>query len=124
MDKCAICHGNSQVTNAPQSTTLKKMTPDHFYDVLKKGVRKPIAASLSDAQRRAVSEYLGGRKIDATEVGAAKSIPNSCPENSAVRSIDGPAWNGWSVDNANTRSQSLAAAALSAGQVTRLKLKW
>ncbi|MFL6416044.1 MAG: PQQ-binding-like beta-propeller repeat protein [Bryobacteraceae bacterium] len=124
MEKCATCHGNALVTNAPQSTILKQMTPEHIYDVLTNGVMKPMAAGLSDAQLRAVSEYLGGRKIDTAEVGAAKSMPNTCLENAGVRSIDGPSWNGWSVDNANTRSQSLAGASLSAGQVARLKLKW
>ena len=35
-----------------------------------------------------------------------------------------PAWNGWGVDNANTRFQPGKAAGLTTGQVSSLKLKW
>src|SRR4029078_4297254 len=36
----------------------------------------------------------------------------------------GPAWNGWGVDEGNTRFQAAAGARLTAADVSRLKVKW
>ena len=50
---------------------------------------------------------------------------NRCSANPAITSItSSPSWNGWGVDNANTRYQPAAAAQLSLDDVPRLKLKW
>lgn len=38
--------------------------------------------------------------------------------------FDGPHWNGWGVDQSNTRFQSAEMAELTAGQVPELKLRW
>lgn len=123
-DHCANCHGNPQVERAPSPTTLKQMVPEHIYDVITNGAMQAMAADLTDQQRREIAEYLGGRKIDTKEVGAAKSMPNSCQTNPPIHDLNGPAWNGWGVDNSNSRFQSSKDAGLSTGQVSRLKLKW
>ncbi len=123
-NNCANCHGNPNVANAPSPETLKQMTPEQVYEVITNGVMKPMAAKLTDQERREISEYLGGRKIDTREVGAAKNMPNRCSVNSPIHDLNGPAWNGWGVDNSNSRFQSREGANLSAGQVSRLKLKW
>jgi polyvinyl alcohol dehydrogenase (cytochrome) len=55
----------------------------------------------------------------------AKKMSNRCASNPPLSdSSAGPAWNGWSADNANTRFQETKAAGLSSDQVPRLKLKW
>src|SRR5581483_10452180 len=123
-DHCATCHGNPQVERAPSPATLKQMAPEHVYEVLTNGSMKAMAAGLTDQEKREIAEYLGGRKIDTRDIGAAKNMPNVCSANSPVHDLNGPAWNGWGVDNSNSRFQSAEGAKLSAGQVSRLKLKW
>jgi polyvinyl alcohol dehydrogenase (cytochrome) len=55
----------------------------------------------------------------------AARIPNQCATNSAITSLtSSPSWNGWGADAGNTRFQPIAAAQLSAAEVSRLKLKW
>jgi len=123
-DHCATCHGNPQVERAPSPVSLKQMVPEHIYEVITTGAMQSMAASLTDQQKRDIAEYLGGRKLDSKDVGAAKNMPNLCSSNPPIHSMDGPSWNGWGVDNANSRFQSAKGAGLSSGQVSRLKLKW
>ena len=55
----------------------------------------------------------------------AAQMLNRCSANPAITSItSSPSWNGWGVDNANTRYQPAAAGQLSLDDVPRLKLKW
>src|SRR5262249_61611047 len=59
------------------------------------------------------------------EAGALKKMPNPCPSNPAMPDpAAGPAWNGWSPGDKNTRFQPASAAGLTAAQVPTLKLKW
>lgn len=80
------------------------------------GVVRSMAASLTDQQKRDVAENLGGRKLDSRDVGAAKNMPNACSSNPPIRDLNGPSWNSWGVDNANSRFQSEKGANLSAGE--------
>jgi polyvinyl alcohol dehydrogenase (cytochrome) len=49
-----------------------------------------------------------------------------CPQNSVgfPQRLDGPRWNGWGADLANSRFQPAAMAGLTREQVPRLRLKW
>src|SRR6185295_9671459 len=85
---------------------------------------KTVAANLSDAEKRTIAEWVGGRKIDTDAAGAAEKMSNRCAAHPPVRNLNAPGWNGWGVDLKNSRSQSAAAAGLSPGQVSRLTLKW
>ena len=99
------------------------MTPEAIYAAITTGTMRNNAASLSDADKRLLAEFMGGRKLDAGDVGDAKNMPNRCAERPPVRDMNAPAWNGWS-DLSNTRFQSAKDAGLTAGKVSRLKLKW
>jgi polyvinyl alcohol dehydrogenase (cytochrome) len=48
----------------------------------------------------------------------------SCPPKPWVAPLDGPTWNGWGVDTANTRFQAAASAGLTAANVPKLSLQW
>ena len=85
---------------------------------------RTAAANISDADKRLIAEWVGGRKLDADLVGAAEKMPNVCANHPQVRESNAPAWNGWGVDYRNSRFQRGAAAGLSPGQVSRLQLKW
>src|SRR5437762_10636347 len=124
-DVCVTCHGNAQVEAAPLPAVIKQMTPERIYQSLTTGVMKNQGASLTDQQKREVAEYMSGRRMGATESGDARKMPNACASNPPIRDVAAaPSWNGWGVDNANTRFQPAKAADLSTGQVSRLKLKW
>lgn len=101
------------------------MTPEKIYEALTTGVMKENAKDISDKDKRAIAEWVAARRMGASESGDAKSMPNRCASPVPVReSSKAPSWNGWGVDNANTRFQPAKAAGLTTGQVSRLKLKW
>jgi len=47
-----------------------------------------------------------------------------CADNARFDPSSGPAWNGWGVDEANTRFETEKGAGLTAAEIPRLKLKW
>ena len=121
---CAKCHESSDAPQAPRTAVLKQMTPERIYESLTTGTMRTNAAHLSDQDKRLIAEWVGGRKIDTDLAGAAEKMPNQCTSHSPVRRLNAPGWNGWGVDQRNSRAQSAAAAGLSPGQVSRLTLKW
>lgn len=123
--QCTACHGNPNVDRAPSPEALRQMSPEKIYDALTEGVMKTQAAALSDQQKRAVAEFMSGRPLGSAKLGDAANMPNRCSANAPLSNVaDGPSWNGWSPDLANTRFQPAQAAGLSATDVPRLKLKW
>jgi polyvinyl alcohol dehydrogenase (cytochrome) len=124
-NNCASCHESTDVTHqAPRIAVLKQMTPEHVLDVLTNGSMRSNAAALSDADKRLIAEWVGGRKIDNESVGAADKMTNLCSTHPPVRDSSASAWNGWGADLRNTRSQSAAAAGLTPAQISRLQLNW
>jgi polyvinyl alcohol dehydrogenase (cytochrome) len=101
------------------------MTAEHILDVMEKGAMKAQAAERSRIQRHTLAEYLSGKKLGSAPLDL---IPKSafCTNGTGSFSTSptGPAWNGWSATNTNTRFQSAGAARLSEADVQRLKLKW
>jgi len=124
-NNCASCHESTDPTHqAPRTAVLKQMTPEHVLDVLTNGSMRNNAAAISDADKRLIAEWVGGRKIDNELVGSAEKMINLCANHPPLRESNGPAWNGWGSDLHNTRSQTAAAAGLTPAQVSRLQLKW
>jgi polyvinyl alcohol dehydrogenase (cytochrome) len=123
--QCMTCHGNPAVERAPAPAVIKQMTPERIYEALTTGGMKTQAENLTDVEKRQVAEFMGGRRLGTAQSGDASKMPNRCPSNPPIRDLTTlPSWNGWGVDNANTRYQPAKAADLSVGQVSRLKLKW
>ena len=120
---CTQCHGLTPVEHAPTEATIRTMTPEHIYDVITNGSMKTNAASLTDDERRLLAEFMGGRKLDREDAGDMKNMPNACAGKPVVHYVTAGSWNGWG-DNSNTRFQSAKDAGLTAGKVSRLKLKW
>jgi polyvinyl alcohol dehydrogenase (cytochrome) len=120
---CASCHEKAESPEAPRTSLLKQMTPERIYQTLTTGTMRNVAAAISDQDKRLIAEWLGGRKVDADLSGSAAKMPNICATHPPVRSLDA-GWNGWGVDQRNSRAQPANAAGLSPGQVSRLALKW
>ena len=101
------------------------MTPERIYDALTTGSMQTQGNGLTDAQKKALAEFMGGRPLGSARQGDGKSMPNQCTSNPPLADpAEGRGWNGWGNELANTRFQPAGAAGLTAAQVPRLKLKW
>jgi len=126
---CAMCHSRPSGPRVPDLKALMTLTPETIYTQVTTGVMVVPAQKLTDVQKRAVAEYLGGRPLDLNRSGSAQTMSNRCPNNASMadpgRSAGGGlAWNGWSAEAGNTRFAALETAGLTPEQVPHLKLKW
>src|SRR5688572_14572800 len=60
---CAACHTPGAAAPAPD--VLRQMSPDVIHNALTNGKMQVQGSTLTDAERRAVSEFLGGRPLAA-----------------------------------------------------------
>ncbi len=119
---CAVCHASAG-GSAPALAKLRQLSPESVYSALTSGVMRAQAKDLSDAQRRDIATYLGGRAPGLAESADARHMPNQCARNPAF-DPSAPAWNGWGVDDDNDRFQPAVAAGITPQQVPTLKLAW
>src|SRR5882724_6290309 len=121
---CVSCHGNPAYERAPDPATLRTMSAERIYAALTAGVMKSVGDTLSEEDRRRVSESLAGQFLGSAQAGDAGTMPNRCPSNPPLRKVGKAAWNGWGNGPENNRFQSAATAGLTAALVPHLKLKW
>lgn len=123
--KCMGCHGNPNVERAPSPAAIREMTPERIYQALTTGVMKVQAQTLSDDEKRTLALFMSGRPLGSMQMGDAGHMPNRCPANPRLPDLrKGPAWNGWGVDETNSRFQSAEAAGLTPSDIPKLELKW
>jgi len=123
--RCASCHGNENVERAPSAVTIRQMTPERIYASLATGSMQAQSQGLGDPQKKALAEFMAGRPLGSAAAGSSAGMPNRCTANPAMADpAAGSGWNAWGANTANTRSQTAAAAGLTAAQVPQLKLKW
>jgi polyvinyl alcohol dehydrogenase (cytochrome) len=127
-DRCAVCHAAGTDPRVPTVAALRDRTPQAIVDALTTGVMREQGADLTDAQRRALADFLRGAKpTEAARVAGGEGGRARCSSTSTAPSFDpstGPRWTAWSPDLGNTRFQSAAQAGLTADQVSKLVLKW
>jgi polyvinyl alcohol dehydrogenase (cytochrome) len=121
---CTSCHGNPAFERAPPPAALRAMSPERIYAALTTGVMKSVGDTLSEQDRRRVSESLAGQLLGSGQSGDISTMPNRCASNPPLQGLDGGGWNGWGNGLANDRFQSAAAAGLTADSVPHLQLKW
>lgn len=123
---CASCH-DTGTDRAPSRDAFREMTPERVLAALETGPMISMANRYSAADRRAIAEFVTGKKFSET-FSTAPPAKAMCSPNGAAgefaASLSAPQWNGWGVNTLNTRFQDSAAAGLSADQVARLKVKW
>src|SRR5262245_42589620 len=120
---CAQCHDGT-MPRMPTRQALAAMSPEHIESMLSSFTMRRQAAALTPAERRAVAEFLTGRPAGSYRApldAIAKSAYCSATPRDALA---GPAWNGWGLDQRNTRYQAAADAGLTPVNVPRLTLKW
>jgi polyvinyl alcohol dehydrogenase (cytochrome) len=101
---------------------LKMFTPEAILNALTNGKMQTQAASLSDAERRVVSEFASGQTFSAREAALKNSLCKSVPRMTDI--ARGPRWFGWGNGVENTRFQSKQQGKITAADLPRLKLKW
>jgi polyvinyl alcohol dehydrogenase (cytochrome) len=115
---CAACHAGG--SGAPTVATLQQMTPDAIVNALTNGRMQVQGSTLTEAERRAVAEFLTGRAVGAS---APVAVQTTCTATSPMGNPNGANdWNGWGNGPANNRFARNGG--LTAADLPRLKLKW
>jgi polyvinyl alcohol dehydrogenase (cytochrome) len=122
---CAGCHQGS-IPRAPNREALRAMQPEAIDTALSSFSMRRQGATLSSAERRAVSAFLAGRPAGSYRAPLEMIGKEAyCAAGTAPRDpLAGAAWNGWGIDPRNSRTQTAAAAGLTAADIPKLKLKW
>ena len=115
---CVRCHSPNSDAHAPMPEEMAKVPWQDILKSLESGGMKAQGAALTVDDRRAVARYLGAAGPAPLEEMKGFCAAGAKPGKHAA------AWNGWGVDDWNTRFQPAAAAGLTAAQVPQLKLKW
>jgi polyvinyl alcohol dehydrogenase (cytochrome) len=137
--RCASCHSGDADLRAPTVDALRARSPEAVVESLVNGSMRVQGARMSGPDRRAVAEYVTGKRIAADVSGAATGRCAATPADrphlrsqASDASDSGQAaaptasgrWSGWSPTITNTRFQSSEEADLTAADVPRLSLKW
>lgn len=118
---CASCHDAGK-GGAPDRYALNSRTPEEVLAKISTGPHAQFAQGLSEYTKRVVAVYVGGRPLGSAATGDASTMKNRCEAVPAFTPFTGSEWNGWGVDNANTRFQ--ATPGISAADTPKLVLKW
>lgn len=116
---CLQCHSTTSASHAPAQDALAAIPWQEVVRTLESGSMKVQAQSLSREERIAVARFVG-------KAGGAPVLPELtgyCKPGTKP-AASGGSWNGWGVDDLNTRFQPAAAAGMSASDVPGLKVKW
>jgi polyvinyl alcohol dehydrogenase (cytochrome) len=119
---CITCHSGDDA-RAPSREAMRGRSPQAIIDALTSGSMKYQGLALSGDERRAVAEFITGRKVGGTVSGATAG---TCTGRRApfVNPFAGASWSGWGATLQNTHFQPAAKAGLSAADLPRLRLKW
>jgi polyvinyl alcohol dehydrogenase (cytochrome) len=119
---CITCH-NGDDARAPDLEAMRARSPQAIIDALTSGSMKYQGLALSGDERRAVAEYISGRRLRGTVSGnTAGMCAGRRPP--FINPFAGPSWNGWGATLQNTHFQTAAKAGLSAADLPRLHVKW
>jgi len=119
---CSSCHIGDD-PDAPSPDELRGRSPQAILDSLTSGAMKYQGLALSGDQRRAVAEFITGRRVRGTVSGAtagmcaARRTPLGDPFAAAF-------WNGWGAALENTHFQPAEKGGVTAADLPRLRLKW
>ena len=122
---CASCHSGAADSRAPAPEALRSRSPQAIIDALMTGAMRPQGSRLSGPERRAVAEFLTGKRIEGDVSGAERGKCAVAASTGPQRNLaSAPRWSGWSPTSTNTRLQSAEQAGLTAATVPKLTLKW
>ena len=100
------------------------MTPETIYAGHHTRVDALTSRTFQDDVKRAMAEFLSGRKLGASEAADARAMPNRCSTNARLGDLRGqPGLERMGIQTRPMRA-SRKPSGLSSEQVPRLKLKW
>jgi polyvinyl alcohol dehydrogenase (cytochrome) len=117
--RCSTCHSPNSGAHAPDPEILKQMPWQKILQALETGPMKAQGAELRPGQRVAIARFAGKE-----EPNKPVAMTGFCSAKESAAAPAGSSWNGWGVDDHNTRFQPADAAGLTAEQVPKLKLQW
>ena len=92
---CLACHGYAPGQRGPDATALRQMTPERIVQALDRGAAHDQARLLTEADKRAIGEFLSGRNFMAGNEGDAAAMPNQCGNHPPIATLSAaPQWNG------------------------------
>ena len=117
---CAQCHEQA-IGHAPAPAILRMMSAGAIYKALTEGVMQVPSAGMSDADKRAVAEYLGGAAV-ARDVGLA---PPLCRGKAVAFDYGEPTvFADWGFDPGNRHNIPARVSGITRANVTSLKVNW
>ena len=120
---CAACHLADVIPRALAIDNMRALPPAAIVGALTDGAMQQQGEELSPDERRAIAEFITGRRVAADAALADGACASS--QTAGWPGLDGgPQWNGWGVDVTNSRFQPDEHARLPAEDVSRLRLKW
>jgi len=121
---CASCHQLPGAdSRAPNREGLRQFSPESILTALTTGNMYRQGYDLSDAEKKAVAEFLAGRALGSpTPIAESARCTGAAPPMSDP--TKGTNWNGWGGTLTNTRYVPADKGGITAPLVPRLKLKW
>jgi len=120
---CATCHEGG-TDRAPSRAVLHEMTADRVLAAMETGPMISMAVRFDAEQRRDLAEFLTGKTLTGKLVTTPPESAMCKGSPSEMRNLQGPLWNGWGMNDANSRFQNAPSAGFAAADVPRLKVKW
>jgi polyvinyl alcohol dehydrogenase (cytochrome) len=120
---CAVCHATPTDVRVPTLVTLAAMPPAQIRDAMVEGGKMaPMAATLSDDEKRLVVAYLTAGQ---SQVSGNWTDKLMCPADKRAVDVSKPVVSsGFSVDRNQTRSLTAAQAGLKASDLKNLDVAW
>src|SRR5258708_5148163 len=103
ISRCLQCHSSTSTTHAPTLESLGQIAWQQVLSTLETGSMKIQAQNMSQDDRVAVARYVG--KAGGIEV--MPTITGFCAQGAKPAATKN-SWNGWAVDEFNTRFQPAA----------------
>src|SRR6185295_16810132 len=103
---CASCHSGAADTRAPALDALRARTPEAIIEALMTGAMRPQGSRLSGLERRAVAEFVTGKRVGGDVAGASTGRCSVAAGTDTSRDPGNASrWTGWSPSPTNTRFQ-------------------
>ncbi len=88
--RCAGCHVDARaeraptVEGAPPPAALRRMTAETIFQAMTRGSMRAHVEDVADDVKRAMAEFLSGRKLGGTAGADARAMPNRCSSDRTV----------------------------------------
>ena len=131
---CAACHLSLVQTGGLQAAgpdahavpreMLHRYTPEAVLNALTNGKMQAQGSTLTDAERRAVAEFVTGTPFGASRAALPVTAGRLCTQPAPAFDPEADSWMGWGNGSDNARFQDHAQGRLTAADLPDLKLKW